>query len=69
VEPHLAPARKAMARNLAVTHEHAEVLDVNLQELSGVSGREHAWEVGCRAGVGGGHEWILPLPALPDRHS
>jgi hypothetical protein len=40
VEPHLPPAREPVARDLAVAHELAQVLDVHLEQLGSLRGRE-----------------------------
>ena len=68
MEAHLAPTRKAVAWHLAVSHELAQVLDVDLEELGGIGGGEDRGEI-RRLGLGWGHAHILPLKAPLDRDS
>jgi hypothetical protein len=58
-----------VARNLAVTHELAQVLDVHVEQFGRIGGGEDRGEACSRVGLGWGHVGILPFTALPNRDS
>src|SRR5437016_3665665 len=60
VEPHLPPAGEPVARDLAVAHELAQVLDVHVEQLGCVGGGEDGRKTGSRVRLGWGHDRILP---------